>query len=108
MQCPAVFRVLFCGPAAGTGGHDRAENELAARSLTGRQVFVGSRCRISASAELKDDVVISDDVVIDRRVTLKSAVIMPNTYIGEFLEVNDAIVQGNTLIHIATMEARRM
>jgi hypothetical protein len=48
-----------------------------------------------------DDVVVSDDVVIDRRVTLKSAVIMPNTYIGEFLEVNDAIVQGDTLIHIA-------
>jgi hypothetical protein len=26
---------------------------------------------------------------------------MPNTYIGEFLEVNSAIVQGDTLIHIA-------
>jgi NDP-sugar pyrophosphorylase family protein len=76
------------------------KTSVAVRSLTGRPVFVGSRCRISASAELKDDVVISDDVVIDRRVTLKSAVIMPNTYIGEFLEVSDAIVQGNTLIHI--------
>ena len=77
------------------------KTRLPARCVTGRTVFVGSRCRISASAELMDDVVVSDDVVIDRRVTLKSAVIMPNTYIGEFLEVNDAIVQGDTLIHIA-------
>lgn len=77
------------------------KTRLPARSVTGRKVFVGSRCSISASAELMDDVVISDDVVIDRRVTLKSAVIMPNTYIGEFLEVNDAIVLGDTLIHIA-------
>jgi len=76
------------------------KTRLPARSVTGRMVFVGSRCRISASAELMDDVVVSDDVLIDRLVTLKSAVIMPNTYIGEFLEVSDAIVQGDTLIHI--------
>jgi hypothetical protein len=48
------------------------------------------------------DVVVSNDVVIDRRVTLKSAVIMPNTYIGQLLEVSDAIVQGHTLIHVDT------
>ena len=48
------------------------------------------------------NVVVSSDVVIDRRSTLRSAVILPHTYIGELVEVADAIVAGHVLIHVDT------
>lgn len=73
---------------------------LPVNALRGSPIFVGSRCHVAASTELLTDVVVSNDVVIDRGVTLKSAVIMPNTYIGQLLEVSDAIVQGDTLIYV--------
>jgi lipopolysaccharide/colanic/teichoic acid biosynthesis glycosyltransferase len=67
-----------------------------------RPVFVGSRCRVAADAELMSEVVVSSDVVIDRRATLRSAVIMPHTYVGELVDVADAIVSGHMLIHVET------
>jgi hypothetical protein len=46
--------------------------------------------------------VVSSDSVIDRDVTLYRAVIMPDTYVGKLVEVSDAIVAGNLLIHVHT------
>jgi mannose-1-phosphate guanylyltransferase / phosphomannomutase len=63
-------------------------------------LLIGSRCRIASDAELGPNVVISDDVVIGSRATLHNAVVMPNTYVGEFVELADAIVAGNRLIHV--------
>jgi NDP-sugar pyrophosphorylase family protein len=78
------------------------KTRLPTSALKGRPVFVGSRCRVAADAELMSEVVVSSDVVIDRRATLRSAVIMPHTYIGELVEVVDAIVSGHMLIHVET------
>jgi mannose-1-phosphate guanylyltransferase / phosphomannomutase len=69
---------------------------------------VGSRCRIAADAELMSEVVISSDVVIDRRATLRSAVIMPHTYIGELVDIANAIVAGHLLIHVDTGTVTRV
>jgi mannose-1-phosphate guanylyltransferase/phosphomannomutase len=84
------------------------KTRLPASAIKGRPVFVGSRCRVAADAELMSEVVVSSDVVIDRRATLRSAVIMPHTYIGEMVEVADAIVAGHMLIHIDTGAVTRV
>ena len=89
-------RELMPGVTVGRKTH------LPASAIKGRPVFVGSRCRVAADAELMSEVVVSSDVVIDRRATLRSAVIMPHTYIGELVEVADAIVAGHMLIHVDT------
>ena len=65
-------------------------------------LLIGAGCRIADSAELGGEVVISDNVMIDRRARIRSSVIMPNTYIGELVEVTNAIVAGNHLIHVDT------
>jgi NDP-sugar pyrophosphorylase family protein len=65
-------------------------------------VLVGSRCRIAKDADLSGYVVVSDDVVVDSRALLRSAVIMPHTYVGELVELDHAIVAGNRLIHVDT------
>lgn len=69
-------------------------------ALKGRGIFVGSGSRIAADAELRSEVVISEQVLIDRGASLRSAVILPHTYIGRMVEVANAIVAGNTLIHL--------
>lgn len=84
------------------------KTQLPTSAIKGRPVFVGSRCRVAADAELMSEVVVSSDVVIDRRATLRSAVIMPHTYIGELVEVADAIVAGRTLIHVETGAVTRV
>jgi hypothetical protein len=65
-------------------------------------LLIGSRCRIADNAELSGGVVISNDVVIDRNAVIHRSVIMPNTYVGELVEVTNAIVAGNRLIHVDT------
>jgi lipopolysaccharide/colanic/teichoic acid biosynthesis glycosyltransferase len=78
------------------------KTRLPASAIKGRPVFVGSRCQIAADAELMGEVVVSSDVVVDRGAILRSAVIMPHTYIGELVEIADAIVAGDELIHVKT------
>ncbi len=63
-------------------------------------VFIGSRCDVKSGAEIHGSVVLSDDVVVDRSATLRSAVILPHTYVGEMVDVSDAIVWSNDLVHL--------
>lgn len=76
------------------------KTRLPVSAIKGTSIFVGSRCQVAASAELMSEVVVSSDVVIDRHAILRSAVIMPHTYIGELVEIADAIVAGDILIHV--------
>jgi mannose-1-phosphate guanylyltransferase / phosphomannomutase len=85
-------------PGVKVGRHSR----LPADAVKGAPVFVGARCRVAANAEVKSYTIVSSDSVIDRNAILSRAVIMPNTYIGALLEVSDAIVAGDLLIHVDT------
>ena len=77
-------------------------SQVAPISLKQGKAFVGARCRVHPSAELVGEVVIADDVVVDRHVTLRSCVILPNTYVGEWVDVSNAIVRANDLIRVDT------
>lgn len=76
------------------------QSRLSLESVQGGPVFVGSRCDVKAGAEIRGSVVLADDVVIDRNATLSSAVILPQTYVGEMVDVTGAIVWSNDLVHI--------
>jgi len=89
-------RQLTPGVVVGRG------TSLPARAIKGQPILVGCHCHIAADAELMSGVVLSDNVLIDRRATLRSAVIMPDSYVGQLVDISDAIVDGNTLIHIDT------
>jgi hypothetical protein len=72
------------------------------RSLKQGRAYVGDNSRVHPEAELLGDVMISRDAVIDRAAVLYHCVILPRSYVGEMLEVNDAIVAGDTLIRVDT------
>ena len=64
--------------------------------------FVGENCRVEASAEFYGEVVIANRVTVDRHATLRDSVVLSDAYIGERLEVQNAIIQGNRLIQVDT------
>ncbi|MDG4594365.1 MAG: NDP-sugar synthase [Candidatus Contendobacter sp.] len=77
-------------------------SRVSPRSLRQGIAFVGRNCRIEASAEFYGEVVIANRVIVDRHVILRDSVILSDTYIGELLEVQNAIVWGNHLIRVDT------
>lgn len=76
--------------------------KLPVSAIRETSILIGSRCNIAEDAELGSDVIISNNVVVDRRAVIRSSVIMPNTYVGELLDVTNAIVAGDRLIHVDT------
>ncbi|WP_213460066.1 sugar phosphate nucleotidyltransferase [Thiocapsa sp.] len=75
-------------------------SRVSPRSLKQGVCLVGARCRIAPDAELTGEVVICDDVIVDRRATINSSVILPHTYVGELVEITNAIVSANTMIRV--------
>ena len=72
------------------------------KSLKKGVAYVGANSRIHPEAELLGEVVIGDDVVVDRAATVRDSVILPRTYVGELVEVGNAIVASNHLIRVDT------
>lgn len=64
--------------------------------------FVGANSRVHPEAELVGEVVIGDDVVVDRGATIRDSVILSKTYVGELVEVANAVVASNLLIRVDT------
>ncbi|MEM6702358.1 MAG: NDP-sugar synthase [Acidobacteriota bacterium] len=63
-----------------------------------RPALIGSRVRVSPTAELQGGVVVGDDVVIDRDATVKHSVVLGRTYVGELTNLEDAIAWRDLLI----------
>jgi mannose-1-phosphate guanylyltransferase / phosphomannomutase len=72
------------------------------RAIEGAPIFVGARCWIATKAELMSETVVSSDSVIDSHAILRRALVMPHTYVGSLVEISNAIVSGNLVIHIDT------
>ncbi len=75
---------------------------IAPRSLRQGQAYIGDNSRVSAEAELLGEAVICRDVVVDRAATVSDSVILPHSYIGELVAVNNAIVAQDLLIRVDT------
>ncbi|CAI8886989.1 MULTISPECIES: nucleotidyltransferase family protein [Methylococcus] len=77
-------------------------SSVAAGCLKDGTALVGSHCRIHPSAWLQGRVVISDGVIVDRDARLSDAVILPHSYVGELVTVENGIVRGNDLLRVDT------
>lgn len=62
--------------------------------------IVGACCRVHPEARLLKQVVLNRHSIVDRGTVLENSVVMPDTYIGKYLDVRNAIVSGNYLIRI--------
>lgn len=70
------------------------------QSLKVGVAFIGSDSRVDPSAELHGRVSIADHVMVDKRARLTDSVILPHTYVGEWIDLRNAIVRGNDLIRV--------
>lgn len=100
--------LLLPGRPVAVGVTAGRRTRLPLRAVRDWPVFAGSRCDVHAEAELLADVVLSDDVVVDRRATLRATVVLPHTYVGELVELQDAIVCRNDLVRVDTGAAVRI
>ncbi|MEW6128494.1 MAG: sugar transferase [Acidobacteriota bacterium] len=62
-------------------------------------VFIGDNCRIGMGAHIGPNAVIANDCVLDSKSTVANSLIFSGSYIGEALELNEAIVDKNRLIN---------
>ena len=78
------------------------------QSLKMGVAFVGSGSRVDASAEFHGRVAIADHVMVDKRARLTDTVVLPHTYIGELVDLRNAIIRGNDLIRVDRGTAMRV
>jgi hypothetical protein len=69
-------------------------------SLNGGRIMIGDRVNIDPTAQLAGPLVIGHGSYIDRNAQLSNCLIMPGTYVGEGLAVENAIVMGQHLLRI--------
>ncbi len=73
------------------------------QNLTQGMALIGSNCHLHPSVALSGEVVIGDNVIVGSQATLESTVVLPHSYIGELVDLRNAIVRGNDLIRIDTL-----
>ncbi|MFT5173797.1 MAG: NDP-sugar pyrophosphorylase family protein [Gammaproteobacteria bacterium] len=67
---------------------------------SGGHIAIGEQAWVHGTARLMGLCVIGSDCYIDRGVQIHNTVVMPGTYIGENLQIENAIIDGNRLIRI--------
>lgn len=67
-------------------------------------VFIGADCRIGSHCRLGPNCVIGDGSVVDGQDSIQNTLIMPGSYVGPGLELQDAVVDRSLLVntHINT------
>jgi len=60
---------------------------------------IGESCVIGQEAQIGPDAIIEEGSIIDQKSTIEKALILPHTYVGEGLEVRNAIVSKNIFIN---------
>jgi hypothetical protein len=63
--------------------------------------LIGPGCLVAAGATVGPNTVLSRDVVVGATTSVREAVVLPGTYLGKGLELNDAIVNGGRVRHAA-------
>ena len=102
VETPQAERRSLPGRNVAVGVHVGRRSRLPLRAVHDQPLLVGDRCEVDRNAELFDHVVLSNDVVIDRGATLRRTLVLPDTYVGELVELENAIVWSNTLIRVDT------
>ena len=63
-------------------------------------LYIGENCRIAAGVQLGPHVVIGNDCFVDNSSELSETVVFAGSYIGEALDLKNAIVDRNCLVNI--------
>jgi hypothetical protein len=64
-------------------------------------LYIGENCRIGRGVRLGPNVVVESDCVLDEHCTVANTTIFHGSYVGEALELSDAMVDRNRLLSVA-------
>jgi hypothetical protein len=64
-------------------------------------VLIGPGCLVAAGARVGPNAVLTRDVVVGAKTSLRDAVVLAGSYLGQGLDVHDAIVNGGRVRHLA-------
>lgn len=103
-----ITGLLIPGRQTGLGLIQGRNTEAYPQNLKQGIALIGSNAHLHPSVELSGEVVIGNNVIIDRSATIDSSVILPHSYIGELVEIRNAIVRGNDLIRVDTGAALKI
>jgi len=63
-------------------------------------VFIGENSRLNHGVRIGPNVLVAADCIIDERTALEDAVVFPDSFVGENLELNGVLVDRNRLVNI--------
>ncbi|MCW5967416.1 MAG: NDP-sugar synthase [Blastocatellales bacterium] len=63
-------------------------------------VFIGENCRIGQGVQLGPNAVIGADCILEKHSVVSNSMILPGSYVGEGIELDEAIVDRNRLINV--------
>ncbi len=72
------------------------------KSIFGKNVFIGGLCDLHRSCQIQDNVVIGAGAVIDAEVSLDNTVVLPNTHVGEQLDLTNCLVSSEWVFNVVT------
>ncbi|WP_139556867.1 sugar phosphate nucleotidyltransferase [Methylotetracoccus oryzae] len=100
--CGRVPGLLLPGRQVAVGLTVGRHSRVSPRSLRQGVALIGSNVRIDSRAKLHGEVVIADDVLVDQEADIQDSVILPNTYIGQLVDIRNAIVFGAEILRVDT------
>jgi mannose-1-phosphate guanylyltransferase/phosphomannomutase len=100
--------LVLPGRDFGNGVTRARGSRLSASVPTKRQIFAGAFCYVDQDVEQLEDVVLSDGVIVDKQASVKSSVVFPYSYIGQSVELSNAIVCPPYLIRVDTGSVTRV
>jgi NDP-sugar pyrophosphorylase family protein len=62
-------------------------------------IYLGAHCRIGAGVTLGPNVSVGAHSVVDRHSVVRNSIVLPNTYIGQRLELVDSIADRRLLVN---------
>lgn len=71
-------------------------------------LYVGPNCRLNSGVRVGPNTVISGDCIIDTNTTIEDSLVIEGSYVGEALELNEAVVAHNLLVNIRLDASARM
>lgn len=67
-------------------------------------IYIGDNCQLGRDVDIGPDVVLGKNVVISNGATISESVVLDYTFVGEFVEVVNRIVNKNLMIDVETAE----
>jgi len=91
--------------APGTQLHRSAQADwktsIAPDVLVGSSCFVGKHCKIEAGVVLDENCVLGNGVYVDKKSLLRNCVVLPNTYIGPGVRLQDCVASPLGAMHVS-------